>query len=85
MNLTPHSEFLTYELTEAQQLEGTLLAPIQRAILQNRKMSAIAQIVALRPHEMDEAGKSAYFVQLAHLQGQIDILEELLSQPSLPT
>ena len=72
------SPLLSYILTEEEVEQGTILQPLQRAALQNMKLNLMQQRLALIPTSMTPADKEAYWCQNAYLQGQFDILEQLI-------
>lgn len=79
MQINNNSEFVSYDMTEDEQLNGQILNHLQKAVIQNQKVSVMAQLVQLSPERMDENGKESYWQQEAYLRGQLDIYTHLLT------
>lgn len=78
MNINPNSLYNSYNLSEAELLEGCLLNPHQRARIQNMRLETIEQKLSLAPSSLTPDGKESYWQQEAYLRGQLDILTNLL-------
>lgn len=78
--MTPatNSLYSTYQLSETELIEGTILSFFQQAVLQNMRMLTIEQKLSLTPASLTEDGKESYWQQEAYLRGQLDILTHLL-------
>lgn len=69
-----NSEYQTYLLSELDSAQGSILSPLQRAVLQNHRMNLIVQKVTLATEGMTQHEKDEYWQQEAYLRGQIDLL-----------
>ena len=55
----------SYELSDSERIEGHYLNYLTLAVIQNLKMEAVEQKLALVTESMDEAGKAEYWKQEA--------------------
>ena len=75
--------FISYQLTEAQQLTGLTFTPLQRAVLQNllhiaatRKVHLTLNPEAVVSYAQEEAAIAAEILQLTYLLGAQEAIED---------
>lgn len=75
MSVLIANDFSSYELTQAEELEGSILTITQKQVIQNQLAVVAAEKINLR---FDPASPE-HFIQLeASLQGQLSILRFIL-------
>lgn len=79
MQVNNNSDFVTYTISEQEQLNGTILNYLQKAVIQNERMRIMEQLVQLTPENMNTSGQETYWQQEAYLRGQLDIYTHLLT------
>ena len=80
MQINQHSEFVSYEFTKLELESGSQFHHLQKAILQNERMSIMQELINLKPDDMTESGKETYWQREAYLRGQLDILTHILAR-----
>lgn len=70
------SIFTSYDLTNQEQLSGSILHSEQKMFIQNLISDIATERVALMPD--DPSKPQQYFIEMAYKQGQIAILQHLL-------
>ena len=75
---TPNSPYVSYDLTNDDLIQGSILSHLQRAVIQNLKMETVEQKLSLTPNGLTADQKESYWQQEAYLRGQLDILTYIL-------
>lgn len=71
------NEFSSYELTQAEEVQGWAVSPTTQAVLRNELAKITLEIVNVRAEGKDKEEEERK--HLAYLQGQKDILVHLLA------
>ena len=71
------TQFIAYELTEDEMLQGLVLNIYQIAVLQNQINSVAQQIISMK---MDPLNPMAYALDKAALQGQLETLQNQIDR-----
>lgn len=69
------NSFTSYELTDKEQLEGTILSSLQKQVMQTQRSQIAEEKLGL---EFDTSNPAAFTQQEAYKRGQLDILTYLL-------
>ena len=80
MQINPQNDFVTYDMTQGEFEAGSQFHHLQKAVLQNNRVSIMQELINLKPDDMSESGKETYWQREAYLRGQLDILTHVLAQ-----
>ncbi len=70
------NDFSSYQLTEQEEMEGSILTITQKQVIQNYLSAAASEKIGL---EIDPENKEKFIQQEASLKGQIDAYRFILS------
>ena len=80
MQVKQNSDLVSYELTDEELANGSQLHYLQKAVIQNERITLMQELINLKPDDMTASGKETYWQREAYIRGQLDILTHLITK-----